>query len=73
MWEKNQGINILPKDLKSLVGLTTLNLSSNGLTELPIEIGNLTNLKTLFLFGNDLTINAKSLLGLMKIEYLYTA
>lgn len=119
LWEKNQGINILPKDLKSLVGLTTLNLSSNGLTELPIEIGNLTNLttlnlsynkltelpreignltnliklilfdnkltelpaeignltnlKTLFLFGNELTINAKSLLGSMKIEYLYTA
>ncbi|HIF9171886.1 TPA: leucine-rich repeat domain-containing protein [Photobacterium damselae] len=53
-WEEALGINVLPKSFKSLIRLTTLDLSSNELIELPVEIGNLTNLTVLDLNDNEL-------------------
>jgi len=45
----------IPKEIGSLINLTTLYLMNNTLTSIPSEIGNLTNLTKLFLHNNEIT------------------
>ena len=70
-WEETQGINVLPRNFKSLIRLTTLDLSGNELIELPVEIGNLTNLTELNLNDNELIelpVEIGNLTNLIKLD-----
>ena len=69
-WEETQGINVLPRNFKSLIRLTELDFSSNNLIELPIEIGNLTNLIKLDLTNNELIELPIEIGNLTNLKYL---
>ena len=70
-WEETQGINVLPRNFKSLIRLITLDLSGNNLKELPVEIGNLTNLIELYLVDNELIELPVEIGNLTNLTYLY--
>ena len=70
-WEETQGINVLPRNFKSLIRLTELDFSRNDLIELPVEIGNLTNLIKLDLTNNELIELPIEIGNLTNLKYLY--
>ncbi len=51
---RNFNIDIIPKEIDSLIMLTSLNLNANKITKLPQEIFNLTNLTKLNISANQL-------------------
>jgi len=64
---QNDGITVLPKEIKHLKYLNFLGLSNNSLKVLPEEVGKLKNLETLYLEDNELTSLPNSLKNLEKL------
>ncbi len=62
--------NVVLQQTRILTHVTTIDLTSKGLTELPIEIGQLYNLRSLNLLNNSLVTLPEELLRLKKLSFL---